>query len=402
MKPVKRARCPICNSKKDVDSAKAKIKCPKDGAEMVLSDDWYVRLSLPDGTRPYQPCGPRLTDAKDYIAACRMAKRSGSALPGQEKDVSWADAVKNCDDWWDKAKIRPATREHYTYQVKVLDKYFFGTSLLTITKSSVETFMEKLGKTNAPASVVHAVKCLKRMYTMHLENLDLEDNPRPKLMEKAFIINKIKMPEVDNEKTSSCTVADLQMILSAIQTGRGKKLDKQRLVLAINMGVGMMMRPININGLMWSDIDMENGIIHLDKGVMKGKRDSEKAIPASILEELKAWKEVSTKSEYVFPSPSDPEVPMKNMARAIRGWITRTGMNAEGVSRKEKITPYVLTRHTGATLLYEDSGENLEMVSKTLDHADSRITRRRYVKNRVDYAKRTVIPIQEAMLRRIR
>ena len=89
------------------------------------------------------------------------------------------------------------------------------------------------------------------------------------------------------------------------------------------------------------------------------------------------------------------------MSPAIRRHIQKAGLNAPGVERKHKITPYVLTRHTGATQLYEESGENLEMTSKTACHADSRITRERYVKNRLVYSRQTVLPIQNAMLKRM-
>lgn len=411
MKAVKRTSCECgynnrtTEGKADKNGFSAKLKCPKCGAPLKLSSQWYARGQY-NGQAIFEPCGTKKADADAFIAACLLAKRTGSVIPGQEKDISWAQAVENCNGWWDKAvdrgKMRGGTREHYCYQTAVLEKYFFGMSLLTITKSSVEAMMDDMGQTCAPATVAHAVKALKRMYSLHMENLDLEEDPRPKLMEKAFIIEKIKLPEVNNEKTASCTEVDLQAVLLAMQKGKGKRIDKQRLRLAIMMGVGMLMRPANINALEWSEIDFEDGVLRIPKEKMKGKRDFEQPIPGQILDELRAWRmKCEFKSRWVFPSPSDPDQPVKRMSKAITNWIEKAGLNSEGVSRSEKITPYVLTRHTGATQLYEESGENLEMVSKTAAHADSRITRKRYVKNRVEYAKRTVVPIQEAMIKRM-
>lgn len=412
MKAVKRTTCPQCgynnrttDGKVDKNGFSVKLKCPKCGGALKLSSQWYARGQV-NGKQINQPCGPRKADAEAYIASCLLAVRSGSVIPGQEKDISWVEAVDNCNGWWDKAlergKMRTGTREHYRYQIMTLEKYFFGMSFLTITKAGVEEMMDDLGKTHAPATITHAVKALKRMYAMHMENLDLEETPRPKLMEKAFVIEKIKLPEVDNEKKVSCTDVDLQAVLTAIQKGKGKRIDKQRLRLAIMMGVGMLMRPANINALEWAEIDFDGGVLRISKEKMKGKRDFEQAIPGPILDELRAWRlKCELKSRWVFPSPSDPEQPVKRMSKAITSWIQKAGLNADGISRQEKVTPYVLTRHTGATQLYEESGENLEMVSKTAAHADSRVTRRRYVKNRVDYAKRTVVPIQEAMLKRM-
>lgn len=436
MKATKRAFCPVCKSRKyvstpadlktDKEGNSLKLRCKKDGTALRIVGDWYV-IGRQGGKDINQNCGSLKKDADDFIAACRMAVRSGSVLPGRETDISWADAVKNCDGvhnkkdsskdcdgWWDdaltkksKGRIKAGTRKHYSDQIVVLDKYLFGTSLLTITRATVENIIKKMDEDEyAPASIGHAIKTLKRMYAMHLENLALEDEPRPKLMEKAFIISKVEIPDPDNEKTVSCDAVDMHKVLAVIQNGQGRSIDKQRLRLAIMLGVGMLMRPININALEWSEIDFDNGVIRIDKEKMKGKRDFEQAIPHMIIDELRAWRLVcGLSSRYVFPSPKkqqgDPDQPMQRMSKAITSWIKKAGLNPAGVGRKEKITPYVLTRHTGATELYEESGENLEMVSKTAAHADSRITRKRYVKNRVEFAKRTVVPIQEAVIRRM-
>ena len=418
MKAVKRALCVACtyetytsDGTADKNGLSRKLRCPRDGSALKLSTIWYARGMI-DGVAIRQPCGSRKSDADDYIAACRLAKRSGSILPGKEADISWADAIKNCNGWWDneveQGRMRTGSREHYTTQVNILNRYFEGMSLLTITKTLVNQMMDDMALSYAPASIAHAVKALKRIYNMHTENLDLEETPRPKLVEKTFIIGKVKLPEIDNEVEVSCTDVDTRGILLAIEAGKGKRVDKQRLRLVIMMGLGMLLRPCNINSLEWSELDLaEDSIpsVRISREKMKGKRDAVHPIPQQIVEELKAWQktcdELAIKSKYVFPSPRDHSKPVQYMGRAITNWIKKLGMNAEGVSRKEKITPYVLTRHTGATELYEESGENLEMVSKTADHSDSRITRKRYVKNRLGFANRTVIPIQEAVIRRM-
>jgi len=417
MKAVKRATCPICKydtttseHKVDKQGNSTSLKCPNEGTPLRISAQWYV-TGQHNGKKLRQPCGLKKADAEDFIAACRIAKRSGTVLPGQESDITWSEAVENCNGWGDaeveRKKMRPGSRDHYKYQVLILDKYFAGLTLLTITKTSVKGMMDDLSKTHAPATVAHAVKALKRIYTMHTENLDLEEEPRPKLVEKAFIISKVELPKVDNEKTKCCTATDLQSVLAVIAKCKGRKRDKARLRLAIMLGVGMLMRPANINALEWAEIDFTNGIIRISGDKMKGKRDFEKGVPEMILAELKSWRvQCGVISKFVFPltrkkNPNDPDQPIKSMYKAVTHWIKEAGLNPDKVDRKAKITPYILTRHTGATELYEESGENLEMVSKTADHADSRITRKRYVKNRVEYSKQTVVPIQNAMLKRM-
>lgn len=395
MKPVRRATCPTCNY--DTNTADNKPRCPKDGTLLRLSSQWYARGTVA-GERIFRACGPTKADAEAFIATCLLAKRSGTIIPGKEPDISWHEAVTNCNKWWARANIRPGTRKHYRMQIKILTRYFQDMSLLTISKLDVREMLIDMTGRYAPASIVLAAKALKRIYDLHLENLDMEKVPRPKLAEKAFIIGKMPMPKVDNEKIVSCTEEDLQRVLSAIADGSGKEFDKRRIRLALLMGVSMLLRPANINALEWSEVDFNTGTINIPAGKMKGKRDYTGVMPAQIAEELQAWPKVG---RYVFPSPKNPDKPISSMYGAITGWIKKMGLNEDGVSRREKITPYILTRHTGATLLYEDSGENLEMTSKVAHHSNSGITRKRYIRDRVDYARKTVVPLQDAILKRI-
>lgn len=399
MKSIRRATCPTC--KYNTDTALVKLKCPKDGTPMKLSSQWYARGQI-NGKAIFQPCGPLKKDADAFIATCLLAKRSGSVIPGQEKDIPWADAVANCNGWWDKeverGKMRPATRSYYGNQITVLDRYFNGASLLTITKAATESMMDNLTQTHSPASVAHAVKTLKRVYAMHMKNLDLEECARPKLIEKAFIIGQIDPPVVDNEITACSDAVDVHAVLAAIESGRSRPIDKQRIRLAMSFGMGMLLRPHNICSLLWSDIDLANGILTIDKGRMKGKKSVQMPIPAQILQELKAWRiKCGFASKYLFPSPGDATKPMQSMQRALTNWIRKTGLNPAEVKRSGKVTPYVLCKHSGASALMELSGDNLEMVAQTANHTTSKVTRR-YVKARIEHKKITAIPLQEAVL----
>lgn len=414
MKPIKRAVCPLCKTRVDTTDIKVgkdgnclKLQCPKDGTPMRLSEQWYVRATI-NGKTDYVPCGHLKRDAEDYIATFRVAKRSGSILPGQEKDISWEDAKTNCESWWDAAlvakdknKISQATRDHYKFQVMTLDKYFFGMSLLTITKASVNNMVEHLGKTHSPASVAHVIKTLKRMYSMHIKNLDLEENPRPKLIEKSFIIGKVDLPVVDNRIEVSCNADAIKAVVGNIKLARGKKLDKQRLELAILIGLGTGMRSKNICGLEWAELDLPNAILKISKTKMKGKRDFQCVLPDKVVDALKAWRlEVGMKSLFVFPSPKDSTKPMGTMRRAMSRHIEVCKLNEGSTSRQNKITPYIMTRHTSATEMKVETGD-CEIVAHLLGHADSRITKARYIKDSIEDDRVKILPHQNAMLERM-
>src|SRR6185369_325803 len=138
MKAVKRATCPTCtydtttpDGKTDKAGFSATMKCPKDGSKLKLSAQWYAR-GMHEGKKIMKPCGVKKGDAEAFIASCVLAIRSGTAIPGMEPDIPWAEAVENCEGWWDKAverkEMKPDSRNYYRDQVKVLDKGFFGTT----------------------------------------------------------------------------------------------------------------------------------------------------------------------------------------------------------------------------------------------------------------------------------
>ena len=164
--PFKKLSCKVCKQWKIDRTGKAKGTCC--GVPAVLSENWYVRVTT-RGRTITKSVSPRKRDAEDYIANCKTASRQGVLLPGQEKDITWEKAAKNCMQWWEDAvatgDMRQATADHYKFRLVALNDFFHGKTLLTITKGDMKDYRTSRAKEGrAPATINHELKSVKRIF----------------------------------------------------------------------------------------------------------------------------------------------------------------------------------------------------------------------------------------------
>lgn len=389
-----------CGYKKTDPTGKTKADCKNCGSAMALTENWYARITH-NGKTTTKAITPRKRDAEDYIAACKIAKRDGALLPGQEKDVDWKDAVDNCQKWWkqdvEKKVIRQSTVDFYAFMLIPLTDRFGNRSLLTITKEMVADYLSARQKIVSATTASRELSTLKRVYSLHTDRLEMEE--RPRLMAKAMIISRISPPKVDNEIERFCERTEVRDVFKVIADNKKtSEAARHRTRLAIMIGVGLGMRPGNVCALEWKEIDFKTGTIHISKQKMKSKRDFTTGLPDTIKAELQAWrKEQKVLSPYVFPSPKDSRKPIASMKRSISRAIKAAGLNPKDVDRKHKVTTYVLTRHTFASQALMESGD-LSAVSEQLHHANIMITKKRYAKVNVSYKKEKIDHYEQAVL----
>jgi len=392
-----------CGYKKTDPTGKAKVACKKCGVAMRLTDNWYARITH-NGTTNTKAISPRKRDAEDYIATCKIAKRDGALLPGQEKETPWKDAKANCEKWWkqdvESHIIQQATADFYKFMLVPLTEEFSRDGLLTITKERVADYINSRQKIVSITTARHELSALKRIYALHIERLEMEN--RPRLMAKAMIITKIKPPQSNNEIDRFCEKVEVKDVFRAIADNKhGKDADNRRTRLGVMLGVGLGMRPINVCSLEWKEIDFKAGLIMINGAKMKNGKDYITGLPESISKELQSWRKEQKKiSPYVFPSPRDLSKPIKNMRTAINRAIKAAHLNPEGVERKDKVTPYVLTRHTYASQALMESGD-LSAVSDQLHHSDLRTTKKRYAKVNTAYKKEKIEHYAGAVLKQM-
>jgi integrase len=396
-----------CGYKKTDPTGKAKADCKNGHGPMQLTENWYARITA-HGVTTVKAISPRRRDAEDYIAACKIAKREGVLLPGQEKDITWKDAKTNCEKWWkqdvDSKIIQQSTADFYGFMLIPLENYFSGCSLLTITKEMVGDYISERQKAVSLSTVSKELSALKRMYSLHLERLEMES--RPKLMAKALIISKIKPPRVDNIVDRFCEPVEVKNVFQMIKDNNHcGKIARKRIRLGLMLGVGLGLRPVNVCKLEWKEIDFKAGLICIPGTKMKNKKDYVTGLPETIAQELQAWRKEQAAegkiSPCVFPSRKDLGKPMASMRKAMETAIRKANLNAAGVERKDKVTPYVLTRHTFASQALMASEGDLSSVSEQLHHSDVRITKKRYAKVNARFKKTKIEQYEQAVLKQM-
>ena len=134
-----------------------------------------------------------------------------------------------------------------------------------------------------------------------------------------------------------------------------------RRVVILGSQMGMRVGPSELFGLMWSDVDLENKVIHL-RAAQKNKNEPVRDIPIrqSLVEELKAWQEVD-RAKRVAPVIHYGGKPVK----CIHGAWHRTLLRA-GIQRR--IRPYDL-RHAFVTEAIA-AGVDIGTVGKLVGHAN--------------------------------
>lgn len=176
----------------------------------------------------------------------------------------------------------------------------------------------------------------------------LDDDERRKLLSVAAKSKSIMLPTV---------------ILVAIYTGYRKEV---------------------VRTLKWESIDLKMGVINVpQKYSLQGKRGKPRAFNLPIVQELRSLLEqhrarleaVGVKSDFVFPSPSNPLVP----------WDFTSAF--ESAVKKAKIHDFHFhdLRHSAATYLTR-AGVSTQVIQRFLGHMDSRITER-YIKRPHEYMK---------------
>jgi len=208
----------------------------------------------------------------------------------------------------------------------------------------------------------------------HAESVELiQSNP----------VRKVKNPQVKPKPVSPLTIEEVKRLLETYKgTFMGARLHVA-LVCGLRQGEAL--------GLTWSDIDLENGLIHLNRQAQRVGSET-KFVPLKtvrsqrtvvLAEEsvhsLRILRNLQTshrlvigpkdENELVFPG-SDGS--FKSSQEDYRDW--QKALKLCGIPSKRLHD----ARHTAATLMYSQ-GVGIETISRALGHSSSAITSRLYV-----------------------
>lgn len=351
-----------CGYKKRDITGKAAGRCKNCGSEMKLSESWYARITH-QGRTKVKAISPRRRDAEDYIATCKVAKRAGTLLPGEEKDIHWKDAAKNAEKWWKEAvlkdEIRQSTADFYGFNMVALSKYFGRFTLLMIRKRDVLDYQTARVKEKISNNTInHELTTLRRLYSLHLDGTSIEESP--KLFSKHQDLSRVKKLEVTQEKVRFLTAQEAKALLD---------ISTPTVRLAVLIGLNTGLRRANVTGLAWKDIDLKKRLITLAGTAMKNRAPHVVDIPQGLHDELKAWrKKNELTSTYVFPQVEDENAAIDFLRDDFEKAVAAAGL--------QDVTFHTL-RHTFASQWLMNGGD-LVTLSEILAHSSIQITKDLY------------------------
>ena len=159
---------------------------------------------------------------------------------------------------------------------------------------------------------------------------------------------------------------ELGKILRSIDSDKGT----YQVNAALNLLPHVFLRPIELCGLGWDEVDFDNKIIRIKAERMKMEKEHIVPMSTQVYSALIYVRAINSDSSYVFPSPNDKNKHIST--NAIRLLLRKSGVE------KDKLTPHGF-RHVASTLLNE-LGYRPDIIERQLSHADSNSIRDAYNK----------------------
>jgi len=178
------------------------------------------------------------------------------------------------------------------------------------------------------------------------------------------------------------TITDPKEIASLLD-----RLDKHigtlEVSTALKLAPHLLLRPSEITGLLWSEIDFDEKLIRIGADRMKMKRVHLVPLSKQILLSLKALSQHETSSPFVFPSQRDINIPIT--PDSLRNALRNLGI------KKEEFTTHSF-RSMASTRLNE-LGYKGDVIEIQLSHAQKDKVRSAY--NHAEYLPERKVMMQE-------
>ena len=193
------------------------------------------------------------------------------------------------------------------------------------------------------------------------------------------IPNDIFTPKKKRHYSTMTKPKDISRLLKMIDCHQGT----YQVEIALKLAPYLFLRPGELTGLTWDEIDFDNSLIRIDAQRMKMK--VEHLVPMSkqvvlIIKELQA---IEANSKFLFPSPKSKSQPISTTA-------LRAALRGLGIG-KEEFTPHGF-RHMASTRLNE-LGYKSDIIERQLSHAEKNKVRAAY--NYAEYLSERVKMMQE-------
>ena len=152
---------------------------------------------------------------------------------------------------------------------------------------------------------------------------------------------------------------------------------------ALVMAPHVFLRPSELTGMLWNEVDFDAKLIRINKERMKLKRIHIVPMSHQVFKSLQNLRNVNVDSDYVFPSP-------RNINKPITSDALRLALRRVDV-KMDKITPHGF-RSMASTRLNE-MGYNADLIEIQLSHSQANKVRAAY--NHAEYLEERITMMQE-------
>ena len=322
--------------------------CPKCAGVPKYSDDWYIKVIV-DGKRHIQKIGRHQRQAQSILGQAQnevfQEKFFGHK---QTEDLSWQKAVDRFNAFND-ANCRTPTAKMYRDRLDLMGRLFFSGFTLAEVNDPELVNRYKIMRLNSGVTgsgINRELASIKRMISIFSDGSILNSKKKPYL--EFNFLTKVKKAEENPARERFPTVEEMALLIKhAVNI-------KIRMYFYVSLFTGL--RPSNVKGLEWSEIDFEGKQIRIPATKSKNKKPIIIDLLDPLAVELKEW-QGRYESPYVIPSRFDLNKPYKEEKTAFNWTCKAANIN--------DLTPYCL-RHGMATLLAELNEGNLRLVQEAL------------------------------------
>lgn len=342
-------KCSSCGRKNQIVEKHRKCLC---GAEMEFSAKWHVRYTH-KGKTVVKAIGTK-RDAEAFEASVKVARHNDMPIPGQEKLISWDDAVSNFERWFELKQVKESTAGMYKTCVGRISPVFDHKALQEITAEEVIAYQSsRLRDGKKPATINREIATLKRMYSLHCDWNSAHKSPR--LHSATADIVRVPLLPENNAKTEFWSLEDAKKLLDAC--------GNERIRMIIYTGLLTGLRLSNILNLAWEQVGADTITIGADE--MKAGQVLAIPLHPELAKKLKLWKIQSGYREFVF----------KPNSGNIMSWFYdhyHAARKVAGIT-----SSFHIARHSFASHFIQNGGD-ISTLSELLGHADISITKKRY------------------------
>jgi integrase len=178
------------------------------------------------------------------------------------------------------------------------------------------------------------------------------------------IPNDIFTPKKKSHYSTMTKPKDISRLLKMIDCHQGT----HQVETALKLAPYLFLRPGELTGLTWDEIDFDNSLIRIDAQRMKMKVEHLVPMSQQVVSIIRELQTIKTNSKFLFPSPKSNSQPITTTA-------LRAALRGLGIS-KEEFTPHGF-RHMASTQLNE-LGYKSDIIERQLSHAEKNKVRAAY------------------------